>query len=64
MLDGGESLSGEARTVKELRLAMGDDIAVLVVVVGVEGTSGGCRDLDDSRGLFIPLVVQPERKLP
>jgi hypothetical protein len=64
MSDGGGSLSGEARMVKGLQLVMGDDIAVLVVVVGVEGTSGGCLNFGESRGLFIPLVVQPERKLP
>jgi hypothetical protein len=45
-------------------LVMGEDMVVLVVMVGVREVSGGCRDLDDSRGLFIPLVVQLERKLP
>jgi hypothetical protein len=65
MSDGGEGSSGEARTMKKFLVAMGEDIAVLVVVVvGVREANGGCRDLDDSRGLFIPLVVQPERKLP
>jgi hypothetical protein len=63
MSDGGEGSSGEARTVKEFLEAMGDDM-VVVVVVRVREANGGCRDLDDSRGLFIPLVVQPERKLP
>jgi hypothetical protein len=43
---------------------MGEDMAVVVVVVGVREAMGGCWDLDNSRGLFIPLVVQPERKLP
>jgi hypothetical protein len=65
MSDGGEGSSGEARTVKKFLVAMGEDIAVLVlVVVGVGEASGGCRDLGDSEGLFILLVVQPERKLP
>jgi hypothetical protein len=64
MSDGGEGSSGEARMVKKFLVAMGEDMAVLVVVVEVREASGGCRDLDDSRGLFIPLVVQPERKLP
>jgi hypothetical protein len=64
MLDGGEGSSGEARTVKKFLVAIGEDIVVLVVVVRVEEASGGCWDLDDSEGLFIPLVVQPERSLP
>jgi hypothetical protein len=40
--------------------AMGEDIAILVVVVGDWGMSG----LGELRGLFIPLVVQLEWKLP
>jgi hypothetical protein len=57
MSDGGEGSSGEARMVKKFLVAMGDDMAVVVVGVGVKEAIGGCRDSDNSRGLFIPWVV-------
>jgi hypothetical protein len=63
MSDSGEGSFGEARMVKKFLVAMGEDIVVLVVV-GVTEVIGGCWKLGGSRGLFIPLVIQPEWKLP
>jgi hypothetical protein len=44
MLDGGEGLSREVRMVKKFLVAMGEDIAVLVVV-RVKEAIGGCQKL-------------------
>jgi hypothetical protein len=45
MSDGGESSSGEVRMVKKFLVAMGEDMVVLVVVVGVREAIGDVRNL-------------------